>query len=340
MKCPAACGMMIWSGALVLGASLLFASPMTRGDESAVASLALLDRARTLEDLRADGGRPFALHARLKITSPQGQADGSYLLIWVSKNLWHEELHIGDFSRVRDGIDGGYRQIRNFEYEPQVSWDLAGMVDAGGLARLNSKESVGKPRNRKIGGRTLSCTEIGTAGFNWRVLCFDAGAGLLVHATVSSVAGDQEIDFSQEAAIGTKRIPREIRSQRQGGIVLEMAVSDLTPASESTPLPVPDPARSEFWARCADGTPAEVKRREFPRYSEESQMRGEGRVTVYARVETDGTVSHLHLVSASSPDLAQPTMDAVAQFRFSPATCAGIPIRTEILTGAVFGMRP
>src|ERR1022692_4699789 len=110
----------------MLGASLLFASPAKCGDERAVASLAILDRARTLEDLRADGSSPFVLHPRLKITSPQGQAEGSYLLFWVSKNRWHEEVHFGDFSRARDGVSGGYRQIRNFEYEPQVAWDLVG----------------------------------------------------------------------------------------------------------------------------------------------------------------------------------------------------------------------
>lgn len=327
--------------ALTLSASLLFASRAMRGDERSVASLALLERARTLEDLRADGSSPFVLHAQLKFTNSKGQADGSYLLIWVSKNRWHEEVHFGDFSRVRDGVDGGHRQIRTFEYEPQVTWDLAGMLNVGNLTRLSLKESAGKPRNRKIGGRTLSCVEIRSAGYKRRELCFDAGTGLLAHATVSSIAGDQEIDYSQEAVIGTKQFAHEIRSQREGGFVLEVTVSDLTAASESIHLPMPDPARSEFWSVCTDGTPPEVIHTAFPHYPDKSKMnREQGRVVIYARVETDGTVSHLHVLSSPSPDLAQAATDALMQYRFAPATCAGVPIRMEITSGAVFEMRP
>jgi TonB family protein len=99
--------------------------------------------------------------------------------------------------------------------------------------------------------------------------------------------------------------------------------------------------RSEFWARCTDGTPAEVTHHEPPHYPDNSKMhREEGRVATYLRIETDGTVSHLHVLSAPSPDLAQAAIDALAQFRFTPATCAGMPIRTEGVSGAVFQMRP
>jgi TonB family protein len=327
--------------ALMLGASLLSAGPAKCGDEKAAASLALLDRARTLEDLRADGSSPFVLHARMKYTNPKGQADGSYLLIWLSKNRWHEEVHFGDFSRVRDGVDGGYRQIRALDYDPQVIWDLAEMVDVEALTRLLLKESAEKPRNRKIDGRTLSCVEIRSADIKQKELCFDAATGLLAHATIARITGEQEIDYTQEAVIGTKQFPREMKSQRKGGFALELTVSDLTPASESTPLPVPDPARSEFWARCTDGTPLEITYKGLPHYPEISKRRGdEGRVIIYARFGADGTVSHLQLLSSPSPELGQAGMDAVAQIRFTPATCAGMPIRTEFLTGVVFALRP
>jgi hypothetical protein len=37
--------------------------------------------------------------------------DLSRPLIWVSENRWHEELTVNGFKRIRDGAEGGYRQV-------------------------------------------------------------------------------------------------------------------------------------------------------------------------------------------------------------------------------------
>lgn len=336
--------LIVMAGALALAfsASLLFASRAQCGEDRPQETLALLDRARTLEDLREDGASPFVLHAQLKYTSPKGGAGGSYLLVWVSKDRWHEEVRFGDFVRIRDAVDGGYRQMRSWEYEPQIIWDLTSMLGVDKLMRLGPRESASKPRNRKIGGRPLSCveTETGERKFKMGEICFDPTTGLLVHRTATSAGGELEVDYSDEAAVGAKQFPREIRGERKGEFALDVIVDQLKTRDESLPLPVPDSASSEFWASCTDPTPPEmISKQVFPHYPDEAKLHHEqGDVTIYERIEADGSVSHLHLLSAPSPALAQSAMDAVAKFRYKPPTCGGAPIRMETVATVVFRM--
>jgi len=324
--------------AAIAVAGFVVASASTaRAGDNAAERAALLERARQLEDLRSEDGSPFVLDAKIVATKDKGHASGTYRLTWFAPNRWHEELKLADFSRVRDGVDGGYRQIRSSDYQPPVIFDLDEMLDPAALARIGPKETVGKAHKERIGGVELSCVEILSKAYHHRELCFDPVTGLLVHATLG-FGGPREFDYARAVSLGTKQFPAEIKSQRKGDFSLDVAVQSLAAsAADEASLPVPDPARSEFWGTCKDAVLPELKQPVNPVYPQESKANHEeGTVLLYARIESDGTVSHLSQLSAPSASLAQASLDAVSRWKYTPDMCGNTPETTETLIMVVF----
>jgi TonB family protein len=52
-------------------------------------------------------------------------------------------------------------------------------------------------------------------------------------------------------------------------------------------------------------------------------------VSLYLRIETDGSVSHLTILQAPSPALGQASVDAVKHWKYKPRTCGGVPATDE-----------
>lgn len=316
---------------------LLAAVTPARGDDKRAESAAILERARQLEDLRSDGGGPFVLSAQIQATREKVHAPGIYRLTWLAPDRWHEELQLGDFKRVRDGVDGGYRQIRSSDFQPQVIFDLDQLLDVAAVTRPEPKEAVGKTHQEKIGGVELSCVDIQFEHYRRRELCFDPATGALVRATLE-LGGTHEFDYAGALSLGTKQFPSELRSQRKGDFSLDVSVQALTPPpGDAASLPVPDPARSEFWGTCKDAISPELKQRVDPIYPQQSKAGHEqGTVFLYARIESDGAISHLKALSGPSAGLAQAALDAVAQWKYTPEMCGNTPETTETIIEVIF----
>ena len=64
--------------------------------------------------------------------------------------------------------------------------------------------------------------------------------------------------------------------------------------------------------------------------------REQGTVLFYARVETDGTTSHLKTLQAPSSSLERAARAAVEQWKYKPRSCQGTPVKEETLIKVVF----
>lgn len=78
-------------------------------------------------------------------------------------------------------------------------------------------------------------------------------------------------------------------------------------------------------------SPAHVLSSRFPDYPSQLQQAGiVGNVIVQFFVEPDGSVSHPMVLGAPPPELTAITLHAIMQWRFSPATRGGAPVRVRV----------
>jgi hypothetical protein len=329
--------------ALFVIAALLSAAAPARSDDKAAEFAAALDRARTLEDLRSDGGLPFVLRARIRTENDSGPIEGTYSLTWFAANRWHEELRLGSFKRVRDGVDGGYRQVRSLDFQPQAIFDVDRLLAGVPHVKFTPKETAGNSHERKVNGVDMSCIEIRARDSAGREFCFDPASGQLLHTEARSYKGDEieASDFGGVATLGAKKFPTQMKLERPREIPVSVDVEELGAASgDANSLPVANAARSEFWGTCDDPTPAVLTHHVAPIYPHDMNGSPEnGKATVYARIEIDGTTSHLRALSAASVPLAQAALNAVAQWKWTPELCGKTPVTFETVVSVFYQSR-
>jgi hypothetical protein len=329
--------------ALFMIVALLGAAAPARSDDKTAEFAAVLDRARTLEDLRGEGGVPFVLRARIQTENDSGPMEGTYSLKWFAANRWHEELRLGSFKRVRDGVGGGYRQIRSLDFQPQAIFDVDRLLSGVPRVKVTPKESAGNAHERKVNGVDMSCIEIRARDSAGRDFCFDPASGLLVRTEVKSPRGDEiEVcEFGGVTALGAKKFPAQMKLERPFEKPVTVDIEELGTASgDANSLPIIDAARSEFWGTCSDPTPAVLTHHVSPIYPHDMNGSPEnGKATVYTRVETDGTTSHVRALSAASVPLAQAALDAVAQWKWTPELCGETPVAFETVVSVFYRSR-
>ena len=330
--------------AFVVGVAwLLTALLPARADDQAGGGLALLTRAQQLEDLRADGAVPFVLRAQIKATSGKQRADGTYSLTWLDANRWHEELVLGGFRRIRDGVEGGYLQVRNSDSPQEVIFRVDQTLDITKAMQLNPEAQARDVRRRKIGGAVLACVGFRSRDSLEKDLCFDPMSGLLVRSKLKCPGWETDctVDYAGNVELGDRRFPSQIRSRSPDELSIEITVASLKAFSGSAAsLPVADPARSEFWRACRDEIPAKAVN--VPPLvafvKADNRWRKPSVVLLYARIEPDGTVSYVTLLA---PDLLQfesAARDAATWWKFKPAMCSAEPVRIETLIAVTFGV--
>jgi TonB family protein len=328
---------------LAAAASFVVGAPPLRAADQPLESLAILNRARTLEELRAESSVPLLLRAQIKSSFDKREVPGQYELSWWGPNRWHETVVLGDFRRFREGVIGGYRQVRTWEYEPQVIFDLDKILDVGSILQIGPLEIVRKARKRKIAGIALSCVEIGQKNGASRDLCFDPATGLLVHAELEpgfGLASERRpiVDYSQGVPLSDKIFPSKVRIQRGKEFWMEVTIASLQKLSgEPDPTPFVDPKDSELWQSCRDSVPAELKGAVQPNYPEDARFEHRGGVvSLYARIEADGTISHLRTLQSPSASLERAARNAVQLWTYKPTSCQGTPVRAETLIDVSF----
>ena len=323
---------------LATAASFLIEALPIRASDQPVESVAMLARARKLEELRADSSVPLLLRAQVKSSFDKTEVPGQYELTWWEPNHWRERVILGEFQRFREGVIGGYRQVRRWEYQPRVIFDLDQILDVASLLGIGPQETVKKARTLKIKGAAFSCVEIDLKGEAVRQLCFDPETGLLVHAELESLSRLAVVDYAGVIALADKKFPAKVRIKRGNAFWMEVSIGSLEQLSgKLDAAPFVDAQDSEFWQSCKDSISPELKNKvqpEFPRVARSQYEQGV--VSLYLRIEADGTVSHLKTLQSPSSSLEHASKEAVQHWTFKPASCNGTPVRSETVTDIRF----
>lgn len=331
---------------------LLTVFPGTAGDSSkngddAVQPADLLDRAIRLEDIRVTGLPPVDVRAKLEVTSQDGKlASGDYALVWVSPTQGREEIHFSNFQRTRVYQANIYWQIRSVTYQPQAIFDIDKLLNLKSMLRLSSAQRMGKVSHRKEDGVRVSCTEV--SGTNWieKKLCFDETNGLLVSVdfpTPSHMNPPEisRIEYSEFSAWEGKLIPHRVRALNGRKEVAGLTIISLNKADAANSALFEPPKDSELWGNCAEDVrqPEQLVERVQPQYPPSARLnRISGKVTFYAVLGTNGTVSNLTIIHPASRELEEAAAQAVSHWRYKPVTCGGQPAQVETFIDVDFAL--
>lgn len=305
-----------------------------KGDEQSAE--ALVSRARTVQALWTEGTPPMTLKAEITVYGDQGKSvPGQYIVHWVSRTQWREDVRFSNYHRVRLHDAKGYWQESGLAYEPEIIFQLDKMLDYANLVKIGPQHALGKVKERKKDGALLLCADVKWASRTEQKLCFDETAGNLVSIDYPRLENENRseisrIEYSGFTTVGEKRVPFDIRALHEGKVVLEVKVLEIAHDGNDQPGLFLPSANSEFWPQCDDLQEAQLAERVTPQYPPEARANGEmGRVIFYAVIEADGRVSNLTLIQHATPSLEDAAAKAIRQWRYKPATCNSTPIRVE-----------
>jgi TonB family protein len=312
-------------------------------------AVALVQRAKQQEDLRAEGNQPFELRSQIQVQGNHTPVQGAYRLVWETKHRWVEKLTIGDFQRVRFGTPDGYRQIRSLDYSPQAAFSFDRAMDINALLLDSLKEKTSRIKNRRIDGADLMCVEIRkrkTNAFLW-ALCMDPSSAALLRAEFGDPANARSlehtiVEYSQFSNLSSKRYPLHIRFREEHAYSMEISMLTAENASGVVAHQIPQvPENGEFWAQCDEVVPGELKTTIAPHIPEMVRSaHQQGTVSIYMVIEKDGSVSHLKVLQSASALWDQATQEAVQKWKYNPPTCNGSPIRSETVVDVSFSLLP
>ena len=113
---------------LVLTLTLLV--PTAFANKKDAEAAALIEHAKQLSDIRAEGTPAFRLRLSFKTIKQDGSAiEGAYTEVWVSKTRWHKATVLGDFRRTQVAAQRDTPQPtgdRTHHQDLVAGYDLAG----------------------------------------------------------------------------------------------------------------------------------------------------------------------------------------------------------------------
>jgi TonB family protein len=120
-------------------------------------------------------------------------------------------------------------------------------------------------------------------------------------------------------------------------LIVSMTIGPAALSSESTPSETPINLRDAVQGSCKKGqlssdrgciNAPQLRKEVRPRFPKSARHEPEGRVELNFTIQVDGTVGRIEVVDSTRPgdDFEKAVIDALKQWRYSPATIARTPV--------------
>jgi TonB family protein len=336
------CNRHILSALLVLSVVPAPAQGKKRGDNQE--ALQLLDKARSLSDIRAPGSPPFRIEARVESAAlAPGKPNfvGTWMLTWQSPSQWREEVGFPGFNQVRVASQGKLWTYRSVPYEPVRVSQLSQLVDFRSHWVLRSGQLVTALKEKKRNGISMRCVEVKGEPGPWRDLCADTATLLPVWVepfarTTLSVPFTEYADY---APWGSRQFPRSMRAYEGSHLILAVQ-AQIGPETGADPSLFTPPAQAVEWDWCPEAELPRLLSSVPPHYPDAARQSGqEAVVSVYVVIEPDGTPGDLAVARSAGRDFDASTLSSVRQWRYRPAMCGSTPIPTETIVDVAYTLR-
>lgn len=324
---------MDWSCTLRLLLGVILAASLGFAEKQEEEGKALVDRAKQLSDIRAEGAPAFRLKTSFKVFKEDSTVtEGTYTETWVSRREWRRETVLGDFREIVVANGNKRWLLKSTSAEPK------GTEEAGfQMASLRFAPEYWRPEkieDRELGSLAARCIETkpdSTGGKS--LVCFDKGTGTVAAEVLPLQVRDRIVDHTCEyrdyGKFGKKVFPRLARCFEGPRPTFEETLLELSAE------PSLDPA---LFARLEGGTESVVcqgvSKPPTLLYSPHPELpqlvNPKNPVVLRLIVGTDGKPHDLRVVGSVDKAFDNAAMEAVRHYRFKPATCDGEPIATRI----------
>ncbi len=324
---------------LVLSLTVLVSTAFAAEKDAEAATL--IEHAKQLSDIRAEGAPAFRLKLTFKIINENGSvSEGSYAESWVSKAQWRRESVLADFRRTQ--VASG-RKLWLLDSSTTVPEYLGYFLSLTNIGRFQAEAwKSGKVADRQLNGLNVHCLEVKNGPDARSVLCFDKISGAIVAAFSPSQSGSRIGEtvcfYNDYQKFGDRELARSYECEEDKHPRIEARVDELAaePAIDPTFFTPPERAKESVNCLSPIKPPKAVYSPDPPRPQTHT---GPALVILKMVVGTDGKPHDLKVTSAPNRDFDGAALEAVRQWTFKPGTCDGEPVETQVAVDMNFHMQ-
>ncbi|HEX4488530.1 MAG TPA: energy transducer TonB [Terriglobales bacterium] len=293
--------------------------------------LTLIEKARSISDIRATDCGPFRLEANFTLYEGNERRTGTYKEYKGSAKQHRSETASGDFIHI-EVTDRG-RRWRFDTFEPQPP----GTLNPESKLSLNVLSPQfwigGKISNRAMNGEVFRCVIKEYSSLAGKsALCFDHVFGELVAEIqpmgLHSHLSDRQCIYDTYKPMGNKSFPTRISCTADGKPALEINVTRLEELKEAGELFSPPLGATET-SYCG-GTLTAPKALQAADPHMPKAVTPKFPVILRVKVGINGKPQDVTVIQTVDKDFDKEAIKAVNQWRFKPAECDGTPTETEI----------
>jgi hypothetical protein len=331
----------------------LFAAPRaSAAEDEQQKGVALIARAQLLEKLLAPDTGPFRLRAHVKLFGlVEGTREGDYLLLAASAAQWFDQTRFPGYSELSGLSDGQRWRKRNVVDKPFRFHEVAQMLSPAYHLELPADARITKLSQKDIGGAKAFCIEASPTTELWQkdtagrvamspvginkdtqvTLCFDADTGILLSAAYQT--GLPRFEYEGQVTLGNKVFPKVLRCFEGKDLAVEATIQELVKEEAQDPAGFAPPTGAEKWPYCTNPEPPQLV--EKKKLNESLLVHGKahrqyGTVYCLAEVGADGRIHDFTWLPGRAGALAGAVKEAVKEWRYTPATCNGVPVPVTI----------
>lgn len=300
----------------------------------------LLTATSRLVDIRSNGDKPFQLDADFTAQTNL-KLEGHLIWKWSAKDLWSQEIRMGDYREVSIRNGDTLYVSRNAPFTPLRVTQLQGLLTVFS-AEQNWK--VRKLKHQTQNGIDAECAEISVRASRstWkpkRTLCID----LSTKDPLTEETRDEDQyylkEFSGYQAFREHSYPNQLKLSQNGSVVLKVKVNSLRDATfDDTSFAPPQGAIAR--RQCENVIPPKAVKTPDPIYPASAAQNGLGGLSIVAlTVLPDGSADNVQLIGSAGHEMDQVTQQIVKTWKFKPAMCGNEPIAFDIRVEVTFRMQ-
>lgn len=339
-----------------LAGSVIVAAQTPAAGNQQSKGIALIARAELVQKLLTPDTGPFHLRAHVKLSGLlTGDREGDYFFAAASPGQWFEQTRFPGYTEVTGLSDGQSWRKRNVIDKPYRFHEVTRLLNPAHHLKLPGSVKITRLWQKEIRGITAFCIEASPTSDLWQkdmagkaaispvsiskdsqvTLCFDPVAGTLLTATY--LAGMPRFEYEGQVTLGNKVFPKVLRCYEGGDLSVEATVEDLAADPVMDPAAFAPKAGAEKWPHCENPEPPRLVQKEEVEHLAAAKARREfGTVLCLAEIGTDGLIHDFAIVQGRGINVNSGVSIALQGWRYTPGTCNGVPVPTEVYLAYTF----